>query len=173
MVRKYLKADGGLSRLGVRKSLVKSRRHVQLALEVGGKWRVESERAWKWRMLSRWEGIVGRVSEVLVDAANQTRFTTSIASSAETRRSSDPIFWFLYSSIIAILFGHRVLSRQPPRSSKWCVHDVTFTPSEPEPSLQLYQGELEKDLKTDPPCHPRACAIQSTSEQHVLRMSRC
>jgi hypothetical protein len=26
---------------------------------------------------------------------------------------------------------------------------------------------LEKDLKTDPPCHPRACAIQSMLEQHL------
>jgi hypothetical protein len=32
------------------------------------------------------------------------------------------------------------------------------------------QGELDKDVKTDPPCHPRACAIQSMQyvRFHVL-----
>ena len=34
---------------------------------------------------------------------------------------------------------------------------------EPAASTKLtrHKGEMEKDLRTDPPCHPRACAIQS------------
>jgi hypothetical protein len=37
MVRRYLNADGGLSTRGVSKSLVESRRRVELVLKVGGK----------------------------------------------------------------------------------------------------------------------------------------
>ncbi|KAF2102930.1 DUF1903-domain-containing protein [Rhizodiscina lignyota] len=42
--------------------------------------------------------------------------------------------------------------------------------------LKKKQPDLEKDLKTDPPCHPRACAIQgkhclipSVQTSHVAR----
>lgn len=80
MVRRYLKAGGGLSRRGVRKSLVKSRRHVQRALDVGGKCEVESEREpGNGECYRGGQGLVGRICEVLVDAANHTPFTTSIA----------------------------------------------------------------------------------------------
>jgi hypothetical protein len=78
-----------------------------------------------------------------------------------------PCLLIRYSFVAIVSLKHKVLRRQPLSSSKWCVHDVTFTPSESGSSLPLYQGELEKDLKTDPPCHPRACAIQSMLEQHV------
>jgi hypothetical protein len=85
------------------------------------------------------------------------------------RRQDTARPWFLirYPSVATVSLKYRILRRQHPSSSKWCVHDVTFTPSESGSSLPLCQGELEKDLKTDPPCHPRACAIQSMLEQHV------
>ncbi|KAH9845517.1 DUF1903-domain-containing protein, partial [Teratosphaeria destructans] len=35
------------------------------------------------------------------------------------------------------------------------------------------QGELEKDLKTDPPCHPRACAIQECIQKNNYNEEKC
>lgn len=39
--------------------------------------------------------------------------------------------------------------------------------------IKRHQGNLEQDLTTDPPCHPRACAIQGASpsctQKSVLR----
>ncbi|KAF1838080.1 DUF1903-domain-containing protein [Decorospora gaudefroyi] len=34
-------------------------------------------------------------------------------------------------------------------------------------------GELEKDLKTDPPCHPRACAIQDCIQKNNYNEEKC
>ncbi|KAL2029368.1 hypothetical protein D6C90_09935 [Aureobasidium pullulans] len=32
---------------------------------------------------------------------------------------------------------------------------------------------LDKDLKTDPPCHPRACAIQDCIQKNGYDESKC
>ncbi|KAF1937202.1 DUF1903-domain-containing protein [Clathrospora elynae] len=34
-------------------------------------------------------------------------------------------------------------------------------------------GELEKDLKTEPPCHARACAIQNCIQKNNFNEARC
>ncbi|KAF2829237.1 DUF1903-domain-containing protein [Ophiobolus disseminans] len=34
-------------------------------------------------------------------------------------------------------------------------------------------GELEKDVKTNPPCHPRACAIQNCLQKNGFDEARC
>ncbi|KAF1919784.1 hypothetical protein BDU57DRAFT_513069 [Ampelomyces quisqualis] len=34
-------------------------------------------------------------------------------------------------------------------------------------------GGLEKDLKTDPPCHPRACAIQNCIQKNGYDEAKC
>ncbi|RDI81261.1 hypothetical protein Vi05172_g8743 [Venturia inaequalis] len=34
-------------------------------------------------------------------------------------------------------------------------------------------GKLEDDLKTDPPCHPRACAIQNCIQKNNYNEARC
>ncbi|CBX94012.1 hypothetical protein IAQ61_003886 [Plenodomus lingam] len=34
-------------------------------------------------------------------------------------------------------------------------------------------GDLEKDLKTDPPCHPRACAIQNCIQRNSFNEAKC
>ncbi|KAF2722783.1 DUF1903-domain-containing protein [Polychaeton citri CBS 116435] len=34
-------------------------------------------------------------------------------------------------------------------------------------------GEIEKDLKTDPPCHPRACAIQTCIQKNNFNEEKC
>ncbi|OQV04298.1 hypothetical protein CLAIMM_09204 [Cladophialophora immunda] len=34
-------------------------------------------------------------------------------------------------------------------------------------------GRLEDDLKTDPPCHPRACAIQDCLQKNNYKEEKC
>ncbi|OAL03917.1 DUF1903-domain-containing protein [Phaeosphaeriaceae sp. SRC1lsM3a] len=34
-------------------------------------------------------------------------------------------------------------------------------------------GDLEKDLKTDPPCHSRACAIQNCLQKNGYNEDKC
>ena len=53
-------------------------------------------------------------------------------------------------------------------SPLWCGYDVTpLTMS--TTNLRTIKGEIEKDLKQDPPCHSRACAIQSMSAPSYRR----
>ncbi|KAF1356848.1 hypothetical protein BDV97DRAFT_374475 [Delphinella strobiligena] len=35
------------------------------------------------------------------------------------------------------------------------------------------QGKLEADLKVDPPCHPRACAIQDCIQKNNFDEGKC
>ncbi|EUC50571.1 hypothetical protein COCMIDRAFT_32092 [Bipolaris oryzae ATCC 44560] len=34
-------------------------------------------------------------------------------------------------------------------------------------------GEMERDLQTDPPCHPRACAIQNCIQRNNYNEEKC
>lgn len=50
-----------------------------------------------------------------------------------------------------------------PRDATWCVLGATLSCL-----YDTYEGSkgLNEDLRTDPPCHSRACAIQSSSTAH-------